>query len=70
MYAKAKTEWVWTKLTESLRGIGYPAHEIRKSGQPVPGCFRKTVHRSWVEKGYVVDASEMGQLEFHLGKEV
>ena len=52
MFKAAKTEWVWTELTESL-------HPDRKAGEPVYDHYRKTVHRSWVEKGYVVDASEI-----------
>ena len=60
MFATAKTEWVWSEIAESI----YPN---RKAGTPTYDCFRKTVYCSWVEKGYVVDASTMpGQLELNI----
>lgn len=51
MFATAKTHWVWTKLTESI-------HPSRIAGDPVYQHYRNKVYRSWVDKGYVVDASE------------
>jgi hypothetical protein len=51
MFKSAKTHWVWTPLTESL-------HPDRKAGKPVFEPFKKTIPRSWHEKGYVVDSEE------------
>ena len=59
MNKMAKTYWVWTELTESLRGIEYPAHEERKAGQPVWEYYLYSCPRTWVEKGYVKDATEV-----------
>ncbi|WP_127580890.1 hypothetical protein [Paenibacillus koleovorans] len=55
--------WVWTDLTESLRGIKYPETDIRLSGQPVHEHYLTTCPLSWVEKGYVREAQIDGQLE-------
>ncbi len=60
MFATAETEWVWSEIAESI----YPN---RKAGTPIYHRFRKTVYRTWVEKGYVVDASTIsGQLELYI----
>lgn len=55
-------QWVWTELTEFLRGVKYPMTEIRKAGQPVMEWRRQTVPASWVEKGYVQESPIEGQL--------
>lgn len=55
-------QWVWTALTESLRGARYPVTEIRKAGDPVFQRYRETVPASWVEKGYVAETPIEGQM--------
>lgn len=55
-------QWVWTELTESLRGIRYPNMDIRKAGQPIHEHYRTCCPRSWVEKGYVREMMIEGQM--------
>lgn len=54
--ASVDHEWVWTELTESPRGIKYPASEIRQNGGTVWENYRTSCPLSWVEKGYVREA--------------
>lgn len=49
-FKMAKTQWVWSRVAESK----YPE---RKAGEPIWPWLRKSVYRSWVEKGYVIDES-------------
>ncbi len=56
-FRSAETYWVWTPLTESLRGIRFT--EERKAGEPIFKHYLTLCPASWIEKGYVMDASEV-----------
>jgi len=51
MWRTAKTYWVWTES-----GI-VPHPEEREVDEPIYETYRKSCPRSWVEKGYVREAT-------------
>lgn len=63
MFQNPKTYWVWSKYTESINNTGkFP--DTRIAGEEVPavrlfgGMEKGSCPKSWVNKGYVVDATE------------